>query len=182
MEVDDEIGIQVERGKEKELDAETRCTEIKDKERDRKRDMVRDRERDMERDMVRDRERDLVRDRQRDLVRDMERGGLTEEENSERLANGPQLTVNKVLEVFKRISSIKTPLINSQLALPFKMKPVKNSIMFKEEYAEIKSDIRKIDGRKGKMAYEQEKEKRKSLPFNWPVSSPETTGTKFMAF
>ena len=166
MEVDDEIGIQVERGKKKELDAETMCTEIKDKERDRKRD----------------RERDMVRDRQRDLVRDMERGGLTEEENSERLANGPQLTVDKVLEVFKRISSIKTPLINSQLALPFKMKPVKNSIMFKEEYAEIKSDIRKIDGRKGKMAYEQEKEKRKSLPFNWPVSSPETTGTKFMAF
>ena len=135
---------------------------------------------------MRDRERDLVRDRERDLVRDRERGllmeGVMEEENSERLANGPQLTVEKVLEVFKRISSIKTPVINSQLALPFKMKPVKNSIMFKEEYAEIKSDIRKIDGRKGKMAYEQEKEKRKSLPFNWPASSPETTGTIFMTF
>ena len=51
MEVDDEISIQVEMGKEKEVDAETRCTETKerDRERDRKRDMVRDRERDMER-------------------------------------------------------------------------------------------------------------------------------------
>jgi hypothetical protein len=178
MEVDDESVIQVERGKTMELDAETGCTEIKDKERDMIRDKERDLVRDRERDLVRDRERDVVRDRERDLVRDGERGVLMEEENGER----PQLTVEKVLAVFKRISSIKTPLINSQLALPFKMKPVKNSIMFKEEYAEIKSDIRKIDGRKGKMAYEQEKEKRKSLPFNWPASSPETTGTIFMTF
>ena len=39
----------------------------------------------------------------------------------------PILTVEKVLETFKRISAIKTPEINSKLAIPYKKQPVVNS-------------------------------------------------------
>ena len=48
----------------------------------------------------------------------------------------PMLTVEKVLETFRRISSIKTPDINSKLAIPYQKEPVKSSRKFKEEYSD----------------------------------------------
>ena len=152
---------------------------LRETDRDRIRDKERDRKRDKERDEVRDRERDEVRDKERDDIRDRERDNLAIRELTASRNEGgePELTVKRVLEVFKRISSIRTPIINSQLALPFNKNPVKDSKKFKEEYAKVKHDIGKVDGKKGKAAYEEEKEKRKSLPFNWPESSPESTGT-----
>ena len=77
----------------------------------------------------------------------------------------PVLTVEKVLETFKRISSIKTPDINTKLAIPFKKQPVVSRTKFKEEYSDIKSDLRKVSGGLGKEAYHTEKERRKSQPF-----------------
>ena len=38
-----------------------------------------------------------------------------------------ELTVEHVMEVFKRITSVNTPSVNSRLALPFKKRPVKES-------------------------------------------------------
>lgn len=164
------------------------CINNRDYERDRIRDIERDKNRDKERDEVRDRERDEVRDRQRDEVRDRERDRVRDKERDDSAireltitsheGGEAELTVKKVLEVFKRISSIKTPLINSQLALPFNKNPVKDSKKFKEEYAQVKNDIGKIDGKKGKCSYEEEKERRKSVPFKWPESSPEPTGIR----
>ena len=84
----------------------------------------------------------------------------------------PVLTVEKVLETFKRISSIKTPDINTKLAIPFKKQPVVSRTKFKEEYSDIKSDLRKVSGGLGKEAYHTEKERRKSQPFPWPKASP----------
>ena len=75
--------------------------------RDRKRDHVRDRERDGDRDHVREREREHVRDKERDLVKDRDLPQDSEmvvlEDDSDGLDNGPHLTVEKVLKVFKRI-------------------------------------------------------------------------------
>ena len=79
------------------------------------------------------------------------------------------------MEVFKRITSVNTPSINSRLALPFKKWPVKDSTKFKKEYAEIKDDLRKITGGLGKENYKEQREKRKSLQFPWPLASPENT-------
>ena len=169
--------------------------------RDRERDLARDRERDeirdRERDKVRDRERDVIRDRERDRVRDFERdiardresdvdrvrvtgrGSDTEQVMDIESGSGNSvLTVEKVLEVFRRISSVNTPTINSQLALPFKKRPVKDSSQFKKEYVEIKNDLRKVSGSSGKVAYQEEQERRKSLPFNWPNASPDYAGMK----
>ena len=84
----------------------------------------------------------------------------------------PVLTVEKVLESLKRISAIKTPEINSKLAVPYKKQPVVNSSKFKEEYSDVKSDLRKVSGGLGKEAYQAEKERRKSMPFSWPNPSP----------
>ena len=88
----------------------------------------------------------------------------------------PVLTVEKVLETFKRISAIKTPDINSKLAIPFKKEPVGSSSKFKEEYLVVKNDIRKVSGGQGKEAYHAEKERRKSAPFSWPNPSPSRQG------
>ena len=158
--------------------------------RDRDRDRDRDRERDLERDVVRDLERDIVRDKERDEMRDKERdaeivlvsdserelGLFMRRDNSENRDDTPELTVEKVLDVFKRISSIQTPVINSQLAIPFKKKPVKDSSKFRQEYANVKSDMRKTTGGLGKDSYQQEKERKRSLPFQWPDISPDYSG------
>ena len=148
-------------------------------ERNKLRDDERDRVRDRLRDEERDRLRDIVRDRERDEIRDMERDKSTMRELTATVGESEEteLTIKTVFEVFKRISSIKTPIINSQLALPYNKKPVKNSIKFKEEYVQVRSDFGKIDGKKGKAAYLEEKERRTSLPFNWPESSPELPST-----
>ena len=82
----------------------------------------------------------------------------------------PVLTVEKVLETFKRISAIKTPEINSKLAIPFNKQSVVSSVKFKEEYSEVKCNLRKMSGCLGKE--KAEKERRKSEPFTWPHSSP----------
>ena len=84
----------------------------------------------------------------------------------------PVLTAEKVLETFKRISAIKTPEINSKLAIPFNKQSVVSSVKFKEEYSEVKCNLRKMSGCLGKEAYQAEKERRKSEPFTWPHSSP----------
>ena len=158
----------------KESDDGNRASE-RNKLRDDERDRVRDRLRDEERDRL----RDIVRDRERDEIRDMERDKSTMRELTATVGESEEteLTIKTVFEVFKRISSIKTPIINSQLALPYNKKPVKNSIKFKEEYVQVRSDFGKIDGKKGKAAYLEEKERRTSLPFNWPESSPELPST-----
>ena len=54
--------------------------------------------------------------------------------------------------------------------------PVKSSNKFKQEYEGVKSDLRKISGGLGKVAYQKEKERRKSLPFEWPLASPPVEG------
>ena len=84
----------------------------------------------------------------------------------------PVLTVEKVLETFKRISAIKTPEINSKLAIPFNKQSVVSSVKFKEEYSEVKCNLRKMSGGLGKKAYQAEKKRMKSEPFTWPDSSP----------
>ena len=88
----------------------------------------------------------------------------------------PVLTVEKVLETFKRISAIKTPEINSKLAIPFNKQSVVSSVKFNEEYSEVKSNLRKVSGGLGKEAYQAEKERRKSEPFSWPNPSPPARG------
>ena len=88
----------------------------------------------------------------------------------------PFLTAEKVLETFKRISAIKTPEINSKLAIPFNKQSVVSSVKFNEEYSEVKSNLRKVSGGLGKEAYQAEKERRKSEPFSWPNPSPPARG------
>ena len=148
------------------------------RERDRNRDRERDRNRDKERDRARDDKRDRARDEERDRTREKERVSdkdqVTDQDSG--LVVGPILTVEKVMEVFQRISSINTPQINSKLALPFMKDPVKSSNKFKQEYEGVKSDLRKISGGLGKVAYQKEKERRKSLPFEWPLASPPVEG------
>ena len=82
-----------------------------------------------------------------------------------------ELIVEHVMEVFKRITSVNTPSINSRLALPFKKRPVKDSSKFIKEYADIKDDLRKITGGLGKQNYQEKREKKKSLPFPWSAAS-----------
>ena len=89
----------------------------------------------------------------------------------------PILTVEKVLETFRRISSIKTPDINAKLAIPYQKEPVKSSTKFKEEYSDVKNNLRKISGGLGKEVYHAEKERRKSAPFSWPKPSPTNQGS-----
>ena len=107
-------------------------------------------------------------------TKDYENAKVAPSDDSSREADSPHsvLTMEKVLETFKRISSIKTPDINSKLAIPFKKQPVVSRTKFKEEYSDIKSDLRKVSGGLGKEAYHTEKERRKSQPFPWPKASP----------
>ena len=107
-------------------------------------------------------------------TKDYENAKVAPSDDSSREADSPHsvLTVEKVLETFKRISSIKTPDINSKLAIPFKKQPAVSRTKFKEEYSDIKSDLRKVSGGLGKEAYHTEKERRKSQPFPWPKASP----------
>ena len=67
---------------------------------------------------------------------------------------GPILSVEKVMGVFQRITSITTPTINSKLAIPYQKDLVKSSNKFKQEYEGVKSDLRKISGGLGKVAYQ----------------------------
>ena len=80
------------------------------------------------------------------------------------------------MEVFKRISSVNTPEINSNLAIPFKKEPVNDSSKFKEEYSVAKNDLRKTTGGKGKGSYQEEKNRKLSLPFPWPKASASEEG------
>ena len=158
---------------------DTARDKVRDKKRDASRDTKRDAARDMERDRVRDQERDRVRDQERDKVRDKERDTAeeaVETGDSDREESTPELTVEKVLAVFKRITSVNTPEINSQLAIPFKKQEVQDSSKFKEEYSEAKADLRKTTGGKGKGAYQEEKKRKLSLPFPWPKDSPNSEG------
>ena len=152
---------------------------VSDMERDRVRDLERDNVRDVERDRVRDVERDRSRDKERDRTRDKDRDIRSDREDLDVVGvPASVLTVEKVLEVFKRISSVNTPTINSKLALPFKKRPLKSSTVFKEQYAEVKNEMRTISGKLGKGAYEKEKERRHSLPFPWPRTSPIEQGMR----
>ena len=92
------------------------------------------------------------------------------------LRDFPVLTVEKVLQTFQRINQIKTPEINSKLAIPYNKPILVTSVEFKENYCDIKSDLRKISGKSGHDAYQREKDRRKSLPFEWPVVSSENEG------
>ena len=156
---------------------------FRDRERDQIRDATRDRDRDairdLDRDAARDVERDAVRDRERDAFRDQERDTTTnsvETRSVDEEKSTPELTVEKVMEVFKRISSVNTPEINSQLAIPFKKEPVNDSSKFKDEYSEAKKDLWKTTGGKGKGAYQEEKKRKLSLPFPWPKDSGNKEG------
>ena len=80
------------------------------------------------------------------------------------------LTLEKVLNTFRRISQINTPEINSKLAIVYNKPPVKDRHAFKESYATHKEELRKISGAGGKDAYSKEKEKRLSVPFEWPFT------------
>ena len=94
---------------------------------DGERDMRRDEQRDKERDRQRDRQRDKIRDRARDAKRDREsdlKGGeIGHPDESAAVDSKPVLTVEKVLEVFQRITSVNTPNINSKLAVPLRKHP-----------------------------------------------------------
>ena len=93
-----------------ELNRDTERDHVRDRERDHVRDKERDHVRDREREHNRDKERDLVKDR--DLPQDSEMVVL--EDDSDGLDNGPHLTVEKVLEVFKRIIFHEFPCPGSQ--------------------------------------------------------------------
>ena len=86
----------------------------------------------------------------------------------------PVLTVEKVMEVFKRIKNVNTPDINTKLAIPYKKAPVGDSTLFKHEYAELKQSLGKISGGLGKQAYQAEKKRQTSAPFSWPHTSSPT--------
>ena len=169
--------------------------------RDKERDMIRDQERDMirdkERDLVRDKERDLARDKERDFAKDKERDDLnslrdgrdkvTDMDTAQtKVLEGdisgagaafttppPVLTVEKVMEVFKRLKNVNTPDINTKLAIPYKKPPVVDSSLFKHEYSELKESLGRISGKGGKAAYQAEKKRQTSASFSWPdTSSP----------
>ena len=177
----DEVGSTVEvlaRDLERDRRRDLERDFLRDRSRDRERDQIRDAKRDAERDAVRDEERDSVRDRERDAIRDQERDAAKEavETRDGEEKNTPELTVEKVMEVFKRISSVNTPEINSNLAIPFKKEPVNDSSKFKEEYSVAKNDLRKTTGGKGKGSYQEEKKRKLSLPFPWPKASASEEG------
>ena len=86
----------------------------------------------------------------------------------------PVLTVEKVMEVFKRIKNVNTPDINTKLAIPYKKAPVGDSTLFKHQYAELKQSLGKISGGLGKQAYQAEKKRQTSAPFSWPHTSSPT--------
>ena len=168
----------MERDKIKDIDRD----DERDKIRDMERDKIRDMERDKIRDKGRDRLRDMKRDKIRDKVRDEKRDGANEVNRDggggvmTPAATGDSvsvLTVRTVLETFKRLGSISTPEINFKLAIPFEKRQVKESSKFKEEYLEVKSQMRKVSGGLGKEKYHEEKERRRSLPFPWPQSPHE---------
>ena len=96
--------------------------------------------------------------------------------------DSPILTVKMVLDTFQRISQIKTPEVNSKLAIPFKRAPINSSKKFKEEYSYVKTEMRKVSGKSGKEAYHKEKERRMSLPFNWPDEPEDDEGKKLGSF
>ena len=170
-------------GRDMEISGVERRNEHRDMERDKIRDIERDKLRDIERDQIRDRLRDMNRDTIRDKVRDEKRDGAIEVNGdggggvviSPAATGDPVsvLTVRTVLETFKRLGSISTPEINFKLAIPFEKRQVKESSKFKEEYLEVKSQLRKVSGGLGKEKYHEEKERRKSLPFPWPQSPHE---------
>jgi hypothetical protein len=81
----------------------------------------------------------------------------------------PLLTVKKVFEVFPRVNKINTPEVNLRLAIPFKKPQVVSRVEFKESYSEVKNSLRKISWKSGNPL--EEKERRHSLPFNWPASA-----------
>ena len=147
-----------------------------DDERYMRRDEQRDRQRDKERDRQRDKIRDRARDAKRDRESDLKGGERGDPDESAAADSKPVLTVEKVLEVFQRITSVNTPTINSKLAVPFEKTPLKNSSKFMDEYIGVKSGLRKVSGGLGKDAYQKEKERRKSFPFAWPQISPVEQG------
>ena len=96
--------------------------------------------------------------------------------------DSPILTVKMVLDTFQRISQIKTPEVNSKLAIPFNRAPINISRKFKEEYSYVKTEMRKVSGKSGKEAYHKEKERRMSLPFKWPNEPEDDEGMKLGSF
>ena len=63
--------------------------------------------------------------------------------------------------------NISTPKINSKLATPFNKQSVVSSVKFKEEYSEVKCNLRKMSGGLGKEAYQADKKRRNPKPFTW---------------
>ena len=92
-------------------------------ERDTRRDEQRDKERDRQRDRQRDKIRDRARDAKRDRESDLKGGEIGHPDESAAVDSKPVLTVEKVLEVFQRITSVNTPNINSKLAVPLRKHP-----------------------------------------------------------
>ena len=152
--------------------------------RDKQSDIVRDEKRDLARDKARDEERDKQREIVRNTASDMQKEmtgdkAIGIEGVDAPITPEPVLTVEKVMEVFNRIKKVNTPAINSKLAVPFKKLPVKDSIRFKQDYSEVKENLRKISGGLGKSAYQDEKKRRNSLPFPWSASlTKDTEGSR----
>ena len=80
----------------------------------------------------------------------------------------PLLTIKNVFDIFPKVTKITTPEVNSRLAIPFKKPQVASRVEFKESYSETRNSLRKMSGKIPN--YHEEKERRQSLPFNWPVS------------
>ena len=77
------------------------------------------------------------------------------------------LTVQKVMEAFQNARKITTPGVNSKLAMPYKLPEVKNRAEFKQAYSDAKQNITRVSGQ-FVTSREEEKERRRSLPFDWP--------------
>ena len=78
------------------------------------------------------------------------------------------LTVSEVFKTFPKVTSINTPDINSKLAIPFKKELVGTREPFKEIYSATRANIKSVSGKLTN--YQEEKERRRSLPFYWPES------------
>ena len=71
------------------------------------------------------------------------------------------------MEAFQNARKITTPGVNSKLAIPYKLPEVTNRADFKQAYSSAKQNITRVSGQ-FVTSREEEKERRRSLPFDWP--------------
>ena len=83
----------------------------------------------------------------------------------------PLLTVEKVLRVFENARKITTPEVNSKLAIPYKKPEIEKRTEFKQAYSAAKQNINRVSGQSAGDR-EEEKGRRRSLPFDWPTTCP----------